>query len=181
VVDGDVAYAWTMDAPRETLDRDHLQDYLNHHLLGSQSGVNMFRTAAVTWRGTNYEQQFRELARQVQGEQRSLRELIARLGLRTPTPRRILGKAAEVAGRLNPVNLTRSKTQGMTQVELDVLQGAVQGKAGMWHVLGELADRFPDAGLDRQEMDGLYRHAQEQQAELRRISEETLGTRFVAR
>jgi hypothetical protein len=170
-----------MDAPRESLDREHLQDYLNHHLLGSESGVRMFRTAAVTWRGTDYEQQFRELARHVQEEQRFLQGLIGRLGLRTPIPRKILGKAAEVAGRLNPVNLTRSKTQGMTQVEMDVLQGAVQGKAGMWHVLGRLAERFPEAGLDGREMDNLYRQAQEQQAELRRIGEETLDTRFVAR
>lgn len=160
------------------IDRDRLEDYLNHHLLGSRSGVRMFRTAADTWDGTDYERQFTDLAGQVQQDQETLEALIARLGMHTPAVEKALGKAAEVAGRLNPVNLTRSKTRGMTQVEMDLLQGALQAKGGMWHVLALLAERFPDAGLDRDEMTGLYQRAQDQEAQVRRIGRETLGTRF---
>ena len=62
-------------------------------------------------------------------------------------------------------------------MELDLLQGALQAKAAMWDVLAELADHSSE--LDRSEMDRLYRQAQDQQAEVQRISEETLATRFL--
>ncbi|MBB5749588.1 hypothetical protein [Micrococcus sp. TA1] len=162
-----------------TLNRDELQDYLNHHLLGSRSGVRMFRTAADTWRGTPYEAEFKELTDQVSQMQDRLIALIDRLGLKQSRTEKVLGKAAEVAGRLNPVNLTRSKTQGMTQVELDILQGALQGQIGMWQALVRLAELVPDGGLDRESMDTNYRRTRHLQDEVRRISEETLGTRFL--
>ncbi|MGD6979621.1 MULTISPECIES: hypothetical protein [Citricoccus] len=163
-----------------TLNRDELQDYLNHHLLGSRSGVRMFCTAADTWKDTPYEEQFKTLTEQVSQMQDRLIALIDRLGLKQSRTEKVLGKAAEVAGRLNPVNLTRSKTQGMTQVELDILQGALQGQIGMWQALVRLAELVPDGGLDREAMDTNYRRTRHLQDEVRRISEETLGTRFLA-
>lgn len=169
-----------METAHGTIDRDHLEDYLNHHLLGSRSGVRMFQTAADTWDGTEYERQFLDLAVQVHQDQRTLVALIERLGMKIPAVNKVVGKASEVAGRLNPVNLTRSKTQGMTQVEMDVLQGALQAKSGMWQVLARLAEQFPDLGMEPEQMTGLYKKAQRQEAEVRRISEETLGTRFRA-
>ncbi|MDI3331565.1 MAG: hypothetical protein QJR09_12665 [Micrococcus sp.] len=162
-----------------TLNRDELQDYLNHHLLGSRSGVRMFRTAADTWNGTPYEEEFKALTEQVSQMQDRLIALIGRLGLKQSPVENVLGKAAEVAGRLNPVNLTRSKTKGMTQVELDILQGALQGQAGMWQVLGRLGELVPDAGLQPSEMAENLQRTREMQEHIRRIGEETLGTRFL--
>ena len=159
------------------LERETLEDYLNQHLLGSRSGVKMFRTAAATWDGTEYADRLVKLADDVSADQDALEELIARLGMKTPALQEAAGQVAEVAGRLNPVNLTRSKGNGWTQVELDLLQGALQAKAAMWDVLAELADHTSE--LDRTEMERLYKVAQEQQAEVQRISEETLSTRFL--
>lgn len=169
-----------MDSPHGTLNRGELQDYLNHHLLGSKSGVRLFQAAASSWNGTQYEEEFLELARQVSEEQDELKALIERLDLRQSVVENALGLAAETAGRLNPVNISRSKSEGMTQVEMDVLQSALQGKAGMYAVLAKLAERFPGAGLDGQRMRDLYQQAQDQQARVRRISEETMDTRFLA-
>lgn len=56
----------------------------------------------------------------------------------------------------------------------------MQGKAGMYAVLAKLAESFPGAGLDGQRMRDLYQQAQDQQARVRRISEETMDTRFLA-
>ncbi|MGM7669517.1 hypothetical protein [Microbacterium sp. A93] len=169
-----------MDTPHDDLNRDELQDYLNHHLLGSKSGVRLFQAAASTWNGTEYEQEFLEISRQVSEEQDELQQLIDRLDLRQSVVENAMGLAAEAAGRLNPVNFTRSKSEGMTQVEMDILQSALQGKAGMYAVLAKLAERFPHAGLDGQRMSDLYQQAQDQQARVRRISDETMDTRFVA-
>ena len=162
------------------LKRAELQDYLNHHLLGSRSGVRMFRTAADTWKDTRYEQEFKDLTEQVSQMQDRLVALIERLGMQQSPVENIMGKAAEVAGRLNPVNLTRSKTQGMTQVELDILQSALQGQAGMWQVLERLAELVPNGGLERAEMAENLRRTEALQDSVRRISEETLNTRFLA-
>lgn len=164
-------------AADSALDRETLEDYLNQHLLGSRSGVKMFRTAADTWDGTEHAERLARLADDVASDQDALEQLIARLGMKTPALQEAAGQVAEAAGRLNPVNLTRSKGNGWTQVELDLLQGVLQAKAAMWDVLAELADHTPD--LDRSEMERLYRQAQDQQAEIQRISEETLATRFL--
>ena len=158
------------------LDRETLEDYLNQHLLGSRSGVKMFRTAADTWKDTPYADRLRGLADEIAQEQKDLEQMITGLGMKVSVMQEAVGKVAEAAGRLNPVNLNRSKGNGWTQVELDLLQGALQGKAAMWHVLTKLAEHAPD--LDRSETDRLYRQAQDQQAEIQRISEETLATRF---
>lgn len=162
------------------INQDELQDYLNHHLLGSKSGIRLFKAAADTWDGTEYAQEFRDLSREVTEEKEELEQLIDRLGLRQSIVENALGVAAGAAGRMNPVNITRSKTEGMTQVEMDILQSALQGKAGMYAVLEKLAERFPDAGLDRQRMQDLYQQAQDQQARVRRISDATMDTRFLA-
>lgn len=176
-VDPDLSADPTPVAGGSALDRETLEDYLNQHLLGSRSGVKMFRTAADTWGGTEHAERLARLADDVASDQDALEQLIGRLGLKTPALQEAAGQVAEVAGRLNPVNLTRSKSNGWTQVELDLLQGALQAKAAMWDVLAELADHSSE--LDRSEMDRLYRQAQDQQAEVQRISEETLATRFL--
>ncbi|MFC0247372.1 hypothetical protein ACFFIO_02540 [Citricoccus parietis] len=162
------------------INQHELQDYLNHHLLGAKSGIRLFQAAADTWDGTEYEQEFRDLSGEVTEEKEELEQLIDRLGLRQSIVENALGVVAGAAGRLNPVNITRSKSEGMTQVEMDILQSALQGKAGMYAVLAKLAERFPEAGLDGQRMKDLYQQAQDQQARVRRISDDTMDTRFVA-
>ena len=92
----------------------------------------------------------RGLADEIAQEQKDLEQMITGLGMKVSVMQEAVGKVAEAAGRLNPVNLNRSKGNGWTQVELDLLQGALQGKAAMWHVLTKLAEHAPD--LDRSEL-----------------------------
>ena len=75
------------------------------------------------------------------------------------------------------MNALRSRGSGWTQVELDLLQGALQGKAGMWHVLAELAPHDPR--IDESEMRELYDAAQRQQAEVQRIAAAVLQEQFL--
>lgn len=163
--------------PDPRLDREMLADYLRQHLLGSSSGVQMFRSAADTWADTDEGAALHELADQIEQERERLERLIAEIGGTRSLAFRAVGAAAQAGGRLNPVNALRSRRSGWTQTELDLLQGALQGKAAMWHVLEEIADAHP--ALDPAEMRELYDAAQEQQAEVRRISESTLRDRFL--
>ncbi|CAM3797738.1 hypothetical protein E4A47_03085 [Micrococcus flavus] len=159
------------------IDDDTLSDYLVQHLLGSRSGVNMFRAAASTWKGTEHERALKDIAGQILEEQERLERLIHEVGGRVPVTARAVGVAARVGGRLNPVNALRSRRSGWTQVELDLLQGALQAKSGMWHVLAELAPHDPR--IDESEMHELYDSAQRQQEEVRRIASAVLPEQFL--
>lgn len=163
-------------APRR-LDADMLEDYLNQHLLGARPGSASFRAAADTWKDTPQEAQLRALADDVDEDRERLERLIGELGFSVPLAQRAAGAAAEAAGRVNPVNMARTRGSGWTQVELDTLQGALQAKAAMWHVLAGLAPDVP--GLDEAEMRALFERAQEQQRAVRRITESTLRERFL--
>ena len=98
-----------LDHPRPeptsaAVDEEMLEDFLNQHLLGSRSGVKAFRAAEQTWAGTPQEAALRRIGDGVQEDQDRLEALIGELGLRTPLVDRAAGAAAEVGGRLNPVN-----------------------------------------------------------------------------
>lgn len=155
-----------------------LEDFLNQHLLGSRSGVKAFCAAEQTWAGTPQEAALRRLGDAVQDDQDRLEALIGELGLRTPLVDRAAGAAAEVGGRLNPVNALRTRGSGWTQVELDLLQGMLQAKLSMWRVLEQLAPHLP--AVDAAEMRGLCEKTAEQRRGVERITSETLAGRFLA-
>ncbi|MDX2340272.1 hypothetical protein AAG742_08515 [Micrococcus sp. 2A] len=159
------------------LDREMLEDYLNQHLLGSRPGVPAFRAAADTWEGTPQHAVLARLADGVEASQERLEEIIARLGFRTPVRDRAAGAVAAAGGRLNPVNAVRAKGSGWTQVELDVLTGALQGQSEMWRILERLAPHVP--GLDAEEARGLLEQTREYLAEVQRVTDETLLRRFL--
>lgn len=159
------------------LDREMLEDYLNQHLLGSRPGVPAFRAAAQTWEGTPQEAVLTRLADGVEASQDHLEELISRLGFRTPVRDRAAGAVAAVGGRLNPVNAVRSQGSGWTQVELDVLTGALQGQSEMWRILVRLAPQVP--GLDAADAQAHLERTREFIAEIQRVTDETLLRRFL--
>ncbi|MCO0633341.1 MULTISPECIES: hypothetical protein [Micrococcus] len=160
------------------VDEQMLADFLNQHLLGSRSGVKAFRAAEQTWAGTPQEAALRRLGDAVQDDQDRLEALIGELGLRTPLVDRAAGAAAEVGGRLNPVNALRTRGSGWTQIELDLLQGMLQAKSAMWDVLEQLAPHLP--AVDAAEMQALRQRTADQQREVQRITSATLEGRFLA-
>ena len=160
------------------VDEQMLEDFLNQHLLGSRSGVKAFRAAEQTWAGTPQEAALRRIGDGVQEDQDRLEALIGELGLRTPLVDRAAGAAAEVGGRLNPVNALRTRGSGWTQIELDLLQGMLQAKLAMWRVLEQLAPHLP--AIDAEEMRGLCEKTAEQRRGVERITSATLEGRFLA-
>jgi len=50
---------------------------------------------------------------------------------------------------------------------------------GMWQALAEFATLAPEGGLDRAEMEANHERTRELPDAVRRISAETLGTRFL--
>lgn len=156
-----------------------LEDYLNQHLLGSSPGVPAFRAAADTWKGTPQEPVLRELAEGVERNQEHLEELIRRLGFSVSVTTRAAGAVAAVGGRLNPVNAIRSRESGWTQVELDVLVGALMSQSEMWRVLELLAPHVQ--AVDGAEAARMHARVLDQVDRLKQVTDETLAGRFLGR
>ena len=164
--------------PENTAQIDHrlYAAYLNEHLLASEAGVKAFAAAADTWEGTEHRSAFLSLARQIDADKRDLLSMMLRLGYRPHPVKKLLTAAANTLGRLNPVNIFRSKKGGMTQLELDVLVGMVRTKQMMWETLQLVAD--VDERLDRAFIADLERRAEDQIRQIREVNAETCVRRF---
>lgn len=158
---------------------DTLAVYLNEHLLASEGGVQAFKAAADTFKGTRHEAALRALSDEIDRDRRDLARIIQQLGFRPKGWKRLLTLVLRVGGRINPVNLLRLRHSSMAQFELDFLTGAVRAKRSMWDALLELAE--DDPRQDRKLLLSLQLRADQQIAELQRINRETVRERFLPR
>ncbi|MGB9034711.1 MAG: hypothetical protein WCC45_09355 [Paeniglutamicibacter sp.] len=155
-----------------------LSNYLNQHLLGSEGGVNAFRAAADTWKGTAQEPMLLSLARQVMADQEDLQNMVHRLGYGGHPLKLTLSHAVRAVGRVNPVNLLRKRKAGLAQVELDVLIGMLNAKLAMWDTLQLVAGK--DHRFDTALLDDLKVRANDQITQVKEIIEATWEERFFA-
>ena len=161
---------------RIELDHDKYSAYLNQHLTASDAGVKAFKAAAETWGDTPWEQVFLQLNPELEGSHDKVKALIARLGYEVSTTRTILAGVAEVAGRFNPLNLTRDNDGLMTQMEFDGLAAALRAQQMMWEtlvVLSEIDDR-----LDRAECQAMVDLCEDQRRRVVEASADTAIARF---
>lgn len=157
---------------------DRLAAYLNEHLLASEGGLRAFHAAVRTWQGTAHEAPLRALQDEIARDRRDLARLIQQLGFRPAGWKRLLTLAFRAVGEANPINLFRLRRGSMAQLELDVLTGMVRAKLSMWDALLELAT--DDARFDVRMLEALKLRAEQQIAELQRISLATCRERFAA-
>ena len=161
---------------RIELDHDKYSAYLNQHLTASDAGVKAFKAAAETWKDTPWEQVFLQLNSELEESHDKVKALIARLGYEMSTTRTILAGVAEVAGRFNPLNLTRDNDGLMTQMEFDGLAAALRAQQMMWEtlvVLSEIDDR-----LDRAECQAMVDLCEDQRRRVVEASADTAIARF---
>lgn len=150
--------------------------YLNEHLLGSEGGINAFKAATRTWKGTAEEERFASLARQVAQDHADLEKIMRSLGYRPHPVKQVLTYGVRLAGRINPVNVLRRRTAGMTQVELDILLGLLRAKKAMWETLLLVAIR--DSRLEVPLLEDLMRRVDGQSQQVKDMIERTWEDRF---
>lgn len=155
-----------------------LSNYLNEHFLGSEGGVNAFRAAADTWKGTAQEAALLSLSRQVLTDQEDLRRMIDSLGYGGHPLKLSLTHVVRAVGRVNPVNLLRRRQAGLAQVELDVLIGMLNAKLAMWDTLLLAAGKDPR--FDTALLGELKLRAVDQVNQVKGIIEATWEERFFA-
>lgn len=161
---------------RIELDHDKYSAYLNQHLTAADAGVKAFRAAAQTWEDTPWESVFRQLHDEIEESHGKVQALIQRLDYEVSTARNLLAGVAQAAGRLNPLNFTRSNDGLMTQMEIDALVGAVRAQQMMWETLVVLAG--VDERLDAAECQSMVDLCEDQRDRIVEVSNQTAPARF---
>lgn len=162
---------------RRAINHKTYSSYLNEHYLGSEGGINAFKAAAGTWKGTAHEHGFNSLCQQVMADRDDLHRIMTSLGYRPQPFKHLLTHLVRLLGRFNPVNILRRRRTGLSQVELEVLTGMLRAKQAMWETL--LLVSAKDPRLDAPLLRKLHERATNQIDQVRSIIQETWEERFL--
>ncbi len=144
-----------------------LSIYLNDHLAGATSGVELIRRIERESRNTDDAETTRRLAVEIAEDRETLKRVMADLGIPFDRVRATLGWAAEKFGRLktNGRLLSRSPLSGL--LEIEIMRLGVEGKICMWRSLAALTAAHPQ--LDGTELARLAERGRLQADELEAI------------
>ncbi len=148
-------------------DQTMLGIYLNDHLAGATSGVELIRRISRVHQGTPAGDTLRRCADEIAEDRETLIELMGLLGVPTRHYKVYAGWLAEKAGRFkaNGRVLARSPLSGL--IELETMTLGVEGKAALWRTLRHLADH--DDRLDAARLDALLDRARQQADDLEEL------------
>src|SRR4051794_31346229 len=149
------------------LSRDLLSVYLNNHLGAAAGGVELFRRVARQHSATPDGDALSALARDVEEDRQSLRQMMARLDVSESVPHQALMWVGEKAGRLKPNGYLLSRSPLSDVIELEALRSAVAGKLSGWQTLRAISVR--ETRLDRKELETLIERANSQMGRLYEI------------
>lgn len=124
-----------MTAPEPAVDRDLLRTYLVQHYLGASSGIRAFQAASGSWEGTPAGEMLADATDAVMGARVELGRVIDRLGFSISPAEKAASGAAQVAGRLNPVNLLHRRRGALARIEIETLTGMLRAQRCMWEAL----------------------------------------------
>ncbi|GGT46069.1 hypothetical protein [Streptomyces purpureus] len=136
--------------------------YLNDHLAGATSGVELARRIAGAHRSSGRAGELRRLADDIAEDRESLLELMDALDV---TPRRYKvygGWVAEKVGRLKPNGRVYHRSGLSTLIELEALRMGIQGKHQLWQAL--LPVVMEHDGFDEERLQTLLERAADQMA-----------------
>jgi hypothetical protein len=128
---------------------DPLATYLHDHLAGSTAALQLIDTLAEHERGHPLEAKLGSLRAQIEADQHTLRQIVARVD---SSRHRLEQAAAWVSEKVSQAKLTladRASHALATLEGLEALGLGILGKRALWIALGELAPRDPRlAGFD---------------------------------
>jgi hypothetical protein len=137
-----------------------LSIYLNDHLGGSTSGLELVRRVARTHAGTAAEPPLRRLSTEIAEDRRTLLAIMRTLGVQVRYYKVLLGWTAEKAARLKPNGRLRQRSPLSSVIELESLLLGIEGKRACWRVLRQRAQ--VERRLDPAQLDDLTARAEQQ-------------------
>lgn len=141
--------------------------YLDDHLGGASAGLELFKRATRTHRGTPAGAELARLTAEVEQDRQALLRLMRSLGVSTRTWKAVGGWLLEKAGRVKSNGRLVRRSPLSSLIELEALRLGVEGKAAGFLGLREVADRYP--AIDPAELDRLVERARGQAEVLERL------------
>ena len=145
------------------MNEDHLRSYLNDHLAGATTGLELIDFLISTHAGEPRAHFFEDLRREVEADLQSLRDLIVHLGFEPSAPRQAAAWAMEKLARIKFL-LAGPGNGSLGDLEaLEALAMGIEGKKALWAALTVFTDAMPLRTLD---LARLQQRAGEQRARL---------------
>jgi hypothetical protein len=158
------------------VNRKLLGIYLNDHLAGSVTGVELAKRAAGNNRDTEFGRTLEGLVAEIEEDRRALEELMDRLEIPRDRLKQGGGWLAEKVGRLKLNGSLLSYSPLSRLVELEALTLGVRGKLALWTVLQRVASVEPE--LRSVDLAALAGRAESQVEELERMRLEAAALAF---
>ena len=128
---------------------EDLNSYLNDHLGGSVGALELLDRLIDVYKGKPLERFFRDLRREIDADQETLKELIAKLGEKESTVRKA---GAWIVEKLSRAKLQLSETREGEMGLFLALEGlalGINGKRSLWRALATASETAPHLrGLD---------------------------------
>jgi hypothetical protein len=144
--------------------KDLLGAYLNDHLAGSASGVELAERLQANNRGTPVGAVLTALVRDIKEDRATLEELMERLGIEKSSVKQAGGWVAEKAASLRFSKQVTGSAELSRLLETETLSLGIEGKRSMWRALKEAATA--DARLAATDFDNLIGRARQQREAL---------------
>jgi hypothetical protein len=158
------------------VDRKLLGIYLNDHLAGSVTGIELAKRAAANNRETDVGRTLEGLAAEIEEDQQALERLMDDLGIGRDRLKQGGGWLAEKVGRLKMNGSLLGYSPLSRLVELETLMLGVRGKLALWRALERMAAMEPE--LRSVDFATLARRAESQIEELERMRLEAASLAF---
>jgi hypothetical protein len=130
------------------MNRKLLGIYLNDHLAGSVVGGNLAKRIARQNEGNEYGTKVAQIAREIDEDQATLREVMNRAGVRRKQLRLVVARLTEVASRLKRNGRLVGYSPLSRVLELEGLTMGITGKLELWRSLGALENGSGIGGFD---------------------------------
>jgi hypothetical protein len=127
----------------------YLSIYLNDHLGGSTTGLELVRRIAAEHAGTKLGATAAVLAREIEEDRDTLLEVMDRVGASKDQAKVALGWISEKAHRLKPNRELRGASPLTPLIDLETLSLGIEGKRTLWVGLAEVDEVAEAIGRDR--------------------------------
>jgi hypothetical protein len=115
----------------------YLGIYLNDHLGGSTTGIELARRIEHEYEGTELGAFMAGLAEEIDADRRELLDIMGRLGAQPDRAKVAFGWIAEKAGRLKPNGHITGRSPLTPLVELEGLSLGIESKRLLWVALAQ--------------------------------------------
>jgi hypothetical protein len=159
------------------MNEKYLRIYLQDHLAGSTTGLELARRVRGENEGTDYGPPLAQIADEIAEDRRQLEEIMETFGWDGDKLKNIGAWALEKVGRLKLNGELTSYSPLSRVVELEGLLTGITGKWGLWMALLQLAPH--DGRLDGAQLERLRERAEKQRATVEELRERAAREAFL--